>query len=295
MNFAPRWVRPIAIVAAVLAVLGATACSSGQTPDQLQQFAMVTDRDGNSEIYLVDPSTGSSVNLTSHPAFDSRPTWSPDGQRLAFVSDREGGLVLYSMKADGTDVIRLIDLEGVNVHTPEWSPEGSLIAWASDRAQIWTTSMEGVSKGPLTSVSEWALTPSWLPDGRRIAYEATAGVITIDPTGKGRAIVLNRDRLYTRGARWSPDGTRVAFIAGETKEAEGRPMMVDLTSEPIELSTVETDLTITGKRVEWDASGRRIMFDTGGDIWFVEIDSAQVVRLTSSSANEKEGTWRPSQ
>ena len=158
----------MAIVTVGLAVLSATACSSDRNHDRLQQFAMVTDRDGNSEIYLVDPSNGSSVNLTSHPAFDSSPTWSPDGERLAFVSDREGGLGLYSMKADGTDVIRLADLEGINVHTPEWSPNGRLIAWASGRAQIWTTNMEGVSTGPLTSVSEWALTPSWLPDGRRI-------------------------------------------------------------------------------------------------------------------------------
>ena len=275
----------------------AAACTSEEDRPPFQSFAFVSDRDGNSEIYLADPTSGTVSNLTSHPAFDSRPTWSPDGERIAFISDRDGGLNLYVMAADGTGVTALTDLQDVAVHTPEWSPNGDLIAWASNMAQIWTTNLDGVSTGPFTSLKEWALTPSWLPGSERIAYEAQPGLTTMALDGSDRQVVLERDRLYTRATKWSPVGTRdearIVFVAGRTKETTRQLMIGELTESSIRLTTLKTDLVPEGTRLDWDDAGRHIIFGADGDLWSLDVGTAVVTRLTDSPSSETLGTWRP--
>jgi TolB protein len=53
-------------------------------------IAFMSDRDGNFEIYVMEPDGSNQLNLTNHPASDSSPSWSPNGRELAFVSDRTG-------------------------------------------------------------------------------------------------------------------------------------------------------------------------------------------------------------
>ena len=55
-----------------------------------ERIAFVSERDGNSEIYLMDANGNGLTNLTNNPANDHSPTWSPDGQQIAFVSNRNG-------------------------------------------------------------------------------------------------------------------------------------------------------------------------------------------------------------
>jgi TolB protein len=49
------------------------------------------------------------TNLTNHPAFDGAPAWSPNGQRIAYHSNRDGNFEIYVMNADGSDETRLTD------------------------------------------------------------------------------------------------------------------------------------------------------------------------------------------
>jgi TolB protein len=64
-------------------------------------------------------------NLTNHPALDASPTWSPDGKKIAFVSDRarKGHREIYVMNADGSHVVRLTHTPGNLWSTqPDWQP-----------------------------------------------------------------------------------------------------------------------------------------------------------------------------
>ena len=92
------------------------------------QIAFTSTRDGNSEIYVMDIDGDHQVRLTIDPARDSDPSWSPDGARIAFVSNRDRGLDrIYVMDSDGQHVTRLT-MDSTNL-APAWSPDAAKIAF----------------------------------------------------------------------------------------------------------------------------------------------------------------------
>jgi len=116
--------------------------------------------------------------LTSQKAgSDTAPVWSPDGARIAFVSDRGGGFPeLYLMNAGGTGVKRLTTNALIDAN-PSWSPDGTRVVFerccengTSDLFTIDVTTRAEV--GVTASASSQEFDPSWSPDGTRIAYDA---------------------------------------------------------------------------------------------------------------------------
>ena len=66
------------------------------------------------------------IRLTDDPAEDFQATWSPEGNRIAFGSDRDGNDDIYVMDADGSNVVRLTD-DPDDDFSPDWSPDGTLL------------------------------------------------------------------------------------------------------------------------------------------------------------------------
>ena len=83
------------------------------------------------DIYVVDINGENLQQLTDHPRQDLYPAWSPDGQWIAFWSNRDGGNAIYLMEADGANPKRL-----ANGRSPEWSPDGQQIAFVSRQEGI---------------------------------------------------------------------------------------------------------------------------------------------------------------
>jgi ABC-type sugar transport system substrate-binding protein len=139
-------------------------------------IAFDSDRDGNREIYVMDPDGKNTVNLTNNPADDFGPAWSPDGQEIAFVSNREneqgGGQYIYIMNADGSDVRQLTT--GNNSDHPDWSHDGSAIVFSSDangNNEIYVIKADGgVEPTNLTNSDVQDTQPTWSPDGSKIAW-----------------------------------------------------------------------------------------------------------------------------
>ncbi len=94
------------------------------------KVAMTLEKNGNSDIYVMDLRTRGVARLTTDPAIDTAPSFSPDGRQITFESDRGGSQQIYVMNADGSDQHRISFGAGRN-GTPVWSPRGDLIAFTN--------------------------------------------------------------------------------------------------------------------------------------------------------------------
>jgi TolB protein len=130
------------------------------------------DFDPCSDIFLaaLDPATGRATGLrrlTSAPGYDAECSFSPDGRRILFVSDRDGDADIYVMNADGTELRQLTDAPGYD-GGPFFSPDGRFITYRTDRVekdmlQIHVMRADGTGDLPLTAGNGVRWAPYWHP------------------------------------------------------------------------------------------------------------------------------------
>ena len=126
-------------------------------------------RDGNFEIYSMNPDGSDQINLTQHRARDNAPVWSPTGERILFTSDRDGIEDLYLMDADGTNV-RQVFKKLIGRAFPTWAPDGKALAYHRFHTfSIYTASSDGKDEEKLAK----GLWPAWSPNGSEIAFMAS--------------------------------------------------------------------------------------------------------------------------
>jgi Tol biopolymer transport system component len=155
------------------------------------------------------------------------PVWSPDGQRVAFQSDREGDLAIFAQRIDGTGVERLTQPDKGEVHVPEsWSSDGRHISYSvlkNSEYSLWILSIADHKTARFSDVqSREPIGSVFSPDGRWIAYHAlpagsspfsTSSGVFVEPfpaTGaRYQAPKTNRDFQPL----WSRDGTELFYVA----------------------------------------------------------------------------------
>ena len=144
-------------------------------------------------------------NLSNHAADDAFPSWSPDGQEITFVSNRDGNWEVYVMNADGTEQRRLTTSPAVDGH-PVWSPEGEKIAFVSQRdgdVAIWIMDADGGNKRKLIK----GRYPSWSPDSRKFVYRDEETNLTIFVIlDYDETLITKREGERVSKPQWSFDG-----------------------------------------------------------------------------------------
>lgn len=163
--------------------------------------------DGNApDLYSATLEGRSVRRLTRDRAIDVSPAWSPDGRRMAFVSDRSGNPNIYIMNADGSGARRLT-YDGSYNTNPSWSPDGLWIAYetrVNNQFDIWLIDPEGEVNVPLVTHPRSDEGPSWAPNSRHLVFSSTR-------RGLADLYVIDRDgsnlRRITGGAgnNTSPD------------------------------------------------------------------------------------------
>lgn len=139
--------------------------------------AATLSKDGNPEIYLLDPKTGATVKrLTDAWGIDASPSWSPDSQQIAFVSDRHGSPQIWIMDAQGGNQRRLT-FQGDYNQTPAWSPKGDKIAFtARDERNVFDIFTVDVADGHIERLTQNQGNneePTWSPDGNYLVFTST--------------------------------------------------------------------------------------------------------------------------
>ena len=131
--------------------------------------------DGMTDICVMDIEGNQLKNLTQSPGIDEVGSWSPDGLKIVFFSDRDGNREIYVMDSDGKNQVNLTNHPALDA-APTWSPDGTRIAFHSRRKggqdDIYVMNPDGANVVNLTRHPWDDQAPAWSPDGRRIAYHA---------------------------------------------------------------------------------------------------------------------------
>ncbi|MBI4318893.1 MAG: PD40 domain-containing protein [Chloroflexi bacterium] len=153
------------------------------------------------------------------------PTWSQDGKKIAYVSDKGTfRLNLWMINADGSAAQRVYvpAVGDGDLDSPTWSPDGKRIAFTAfwdNVPQVYVYTLAGNTAKKISSFKEGAYDPAWSPDGRWIAFSARSegknDLWVADPDGKssGRATNLGT----ARAAMWSQDSQLLAFVAAQNQ------------------------------------------------------------------------------
>jgi len=181
----------------------------------------------NGEICLTrSDGSGGVQNLTNNPARDQTASWSPDGSKIVFVTNRDGDYDLYQiyvMNADGSNQHRIYYSNAISDY-PSWSPDGTRIAFSNDKEDGRSGNFEIFAIEPETTEPEDRLTfrprydiyPVYSPDGKRIAFMSKADgnfeIYVMNADGS-HLIRLTRDPATDAEPSWSPDGTKIVFTS----------------------------------------------------------------------------------
>ncbi len=176
-------------------------------------------RDGNTDIFIVDANGANPRNLTAHAATDETPSWTKDGTRLAFQSDRNDrrtgdrqsenwhpNFGIFTTKADGSDALEITGNK-TNDENPSISPDGRHIVYQSyihDSLAIVVVDVKTKEKHVLTDLSHVNGSPAWSSDGSKIVFDSNRDgnfeIFTMDADGSNQRQLTATDGVENSGA-----------------------------------------------------------------------------------------------
>ena len=241
---------------------------------------------------------GAPVKLTNNTQSDSGPVWSPDGTKIAFVSERTGDEEIYAMNADGTNPVQLTR-RGVHDFGPaRWSPDGTKIVFMSSPTgenEIYVVNADGTNLVRLTQNDDPDGSPAWSPDGTKIVFVSHRDgddeiyVVNADGTNLVR---LTQNAGAGGSPAWSPDGTKIVFVSHRDGDDEIYVMNADGTN-PVRL----TQNAGAGESPAWSPDGTKIVFvshrDGDNEIYVMNADGTNLARLTQNAGNDLDPAWSP--
>ena len=194
------------------------------------KIVFYSQKDGITDIYTMNSNGSDRRRLTFNETDDHAPTWSPNGQQIAFTSYRddvqdphkvEKNGEIYVMAADGSNPRRLTHSPGLDVR-PDWHPDGNQIAFVSSRnadekkdVNIFVMDADGGNVRQVTNL-KFASSPKWSPDGKLIALTAFIGanreifVVNLNGTVLFKVSEPRANTDMFLGG-WSPNGTQIVY------------------------------------------------------------------------------------
>jgi TolB protein len=198
------------------------------SPDATK-IAFTSGRSGSSDVFVMSADGSGTTRLTTTEQNDTHPTWSSDGDSIAFARDGD----IWVMNADGSDPRRISDVFAEE-SDPAWSPDGELIAYVRRTPgtaiqNVWVMKSDGTGRRAVTRQQGRAFTPAWSPDSARLVFSSNAespvfALFTVGVDGRDLRQVAPTAGDNFEPA-WSPDGSTIAY------QEEGAIFAVELGGE----------------------------------------------------------------
>jgi Tol biopolymer transport system component len=260
------------------------------------------------DIYTLPIAGGKATRLTHGLAYDYQPRWSPDGKRLAFVSDRTGGENLFTMAADGGDVRQVSPVGNYNSYlSPEWTPDGGYLVVSRSGSmfglpKLWLFDAEGGTGHQLTRApnflgyygAAFGSNPRYVYYATRVGlwqYNAQMPQFQLGVYDRETGTTTTLSGRYGSGFRpaVSPDGKWLVY--GSREDAQTGLRIRDLASGeerwlayPIQRDNMEAvpDLDVI-PGYSFTPDSRALVISYGGEIWRVPIDGTPALRIPFSA------------
>ena len=294
MSFKSYCKRPLLTSLFIFLLIGVMSASNILASHHQGQIAYSSKRAGNHEIYVADPDGVNRIRLTHHAAVDAHPSWSPDGGRIAFISNRNrGNYQIYVMDSNGKNLRRLA--QGARDWFPAWSPDGQTIAFegfgdVEPFLKIHVVSPDGTNLRRLgADIPSSDRHPTWSPDSQRIAFVSWRGgegpeIYVMNANGKNQKRITDNSE-NERGPSWSPDGSKIAFWTGKNEDVIIAVMDADGTNRKNLTKEVRDGFTVWNTDPAWSPNGRMIAYCSHilnvnkGEIHLMTADGEHLGRL----------------
>jgi TolB protein len=268
------------------------------------------------DIFSMNPDGSGVRRLTTNPAGDRQPDWSPDGTAIAYTIDKPAASKNFEvarMTARGTGARQLTATPTDQASSqPSWLPDGSGILFrrsgpTAHVASIWQMGPLGESPALRFATPAAALYPSLAPDMRRVVYAAIVSpvgdtdraIVAQGADGGGPTTLFDVTGAYDSAPAWSPDGTRIAFesnadVGGANPEGDMEVWVMGADG------SAPTQLTRNAAHDEgpaWSPDGRLLAYTSGpdrrhGDIRVMTAGGRDLRRLTAYAGADESPDWQ---
>lgn len=267
------------------------------------QIAFTSDRDGDTEIYLMNADGSNLTKITNNTYADAVPAISNDGTQIAFMSNRSGHLAIHVMNVDGSNV-RKVTSPTADPETwglISWSPDDKKLVYIDDRSrnqQLYTINIDGTGEQQLTDDSSTKGYVAWSPNGNKILYSSDvtgySQIFTIEPDGTNKQQITSDGNNYQQ-PNWSPDGSKIALVS--IPSGGNYVEIYTMNSDGTGLQRL-TNSSSVDNLPNWSPDGSKLIFQsdrTGNrEIFKSNADgTGSPINLTANNAVDYFSDWSP--